>query len=133
MSSDARASDLMRSFGAMKRLAAMMVVAGLVLAVAVPSQAREGDRNGHHGRFAQQRTFEGRRSFDGHRAAHHWGGPRVFIGVGPSFGWGAYPYATPVYTPAPPPTYWYYCPSYGAYYPNVANCPEQWVPVPAAP
>ena len=28
--------------------------------------------------------------------------------------------------------YSYYCPSYRAYYPNVANCPVPWVTVPAA-
>jgi hypothetical protein len=31
------------------------------------------------------------------------------------------------------PTSWYYCPSYRAYYPNVASCPVPWVPVSAAP
>ncbi len=39
--------------------------------------------------------------------------------------------APPAYTYSPPPsTYWYYCPSYGAYYPTVPSCPEAWVPVP---
>lgn len=72
----------------------------------------------------------------------------VFLGVGPS--WYAYPrpyyvypappvvYAPsvvvvpqPVYTvPPPPPAYWYYCPSFGNYYPRVPSCPEPWVPVP---
>jgi hypothetical protein len=30
------------------------------------------------------------------------------------------------------PAYWYYCPSYGTYYPNVTSCPEAWVPIPAS-
>jgi len=30
------------------------------------------------------------------------------------------------------PAHWYYCPSYGAYYPNVASCPEAWETVPAS-
>jgi len=30
------------------------------------------------------------------------------------------------------PTYLYYCPSYGAYYPYVSSCSESWVPVPAS-
>ena len=33
----------------------------------------------------------------------------------------------------PQPTYWYYCPSYRAYYPNVQNCPVPWVTVTPAP
>ena len=33
----------------------------------------------------------------------------------------------------PQPGYWYYCPSYRAYYPNVHSCPVPWVPVSAAP
>jgi hypothetical protein len=28
--------------------------------------------------------------------------------------------------------YYWYCPSYGAYYPSVASCPDTWVPVPAS-
>ena len=45
-------------------------------------------------------------------------------------------YATPVYTD--PPVYveqgggvYYYCTDYNDYYPNVASCPTQWVPVSA--
>ena len=38
-------------------------------------------------------------------------------------------YPAPTY---PGPTYWYYCPSYGAYYPYVSSCSEPWVPVPAS-
>ena len=116
----------------MKKVAAMMlVVAGLILAVTAPSQARDGDARGHDGRFEQHRVFEGHRGFAERRAFHHWGGPRVFVGVGPSFVWGS-TYPTPTYSYAPPVTYWY-CPSYGAYYPRVASCPEPWVPVTGAP
>ena len=55
--------------------------------------------------------------------------------VGPAYAYGlaygpGYGYSQPVYS-APPPAYWYYCPSFGAYYPDVPNCPEPWVPVPA--
>jgi hypothetical protein len=53
---------------------------------------------------------------------------RVFIGAWPWYGWG---YPGPVYTAPPPPSYWYYCPAYGAYYPDVPSCPEPWIPVPA--
>ena len=125
----------------MKKLAStMLVVLGLVLAGAAPSQAREGEQHGQWARWGDhggRRDFVGRRGLEERREFHRWGGPRVFIGVGPIFTWGpAYTYggyAAPVYSYAPPPTYWYYCPSYGAYYPNVPSCPEPWVPVPVAP
>jgi hypothetical protein len=74
----------------------------------------------------------------------------VFIGVGPSYRYAPPPYyvyppvyyappvvySAPVVVPPPvyvtPPTaYWYFCPSYGAYYPSVPTCPQAWVPVPA--
>jgi len=32
--------------------------------------------------------------------------------------------------PQPPESYWYYCPTSKAYYPNVPNCSEAWVKVP---
>ena len=123
----------------MKTLAlAMLVAVGLVFAVTAPSQAAEREWRGHDGRFSQRREFDGRRGFGERREFHRWGGgPRAFIGVGPSFAWGpaySYPaYSASAYAYAPQPTYWYFCPSYGAYYPNVASCPVEWVPVPAAP
>lgn len=85
-------------------------------------------------------------------------GPEVdfFIGVGPTYGYAPPPYyvvpppyyappppvvysppivlPSPVYVTVPPPAapaYWYFCPSYGAYYPTVSACPQPWVPVPA--
>ncbi len=84
----------------------------------------------------------------------YWPGP--FYGYGYGYGypyWGPYGYgpyaypstivveppeyieqslpAMPSPPPAPPapPAYWYYCWSAGGYYPNVANCPEEWVKV----
>ncbi len=91
---------------------------------------------------------------------HGHGRVGVFIGVGPGY-WGPYPYwwypppyyayPPPYYPPAPvvveqPPAYveqqppapaaqgyWYYCTSAKAYYPNVQNCSEAWVKVPAQP
>ena len=41
-----------------------------------------------------------------------------------------YAYPAPTYS-EPAPSYWYYCQSAGAYYPDVLSCPEPWVPVPA--
>src|SRR6266536_3004656 len=108
----------------MKKLACALAVAlGLMLAATVPSEAHDGDWRGHDRRFEERRDV------------HRWGGPRVFIGIGPSVTWdSAYAYSAypaPGYGYiAPPPTYWYFCPSYGAYYPDVPSCPEPWVPVP---
>jgi len=45
--------------------------------------------------------------------------------------YGYYPYYPAAYG-YQAPAYWYYCPTAGAYYPNVQNCPEAWVPVPAS-
>jgi hypothetical protein len=65
---------------------------------------------------------------------HHgtWFYPGIYggavVGVWPWYGWG---YPVPVYPAPPQPSYWYYCPAYGAYYPDVASCPQPWVPVPA--
>jgi hypothetical protein len=64
----------------------------------------------------------------------------VFVGavplvIGPAYAYGStydpgYAYSPPAYS-APVSSYWYYCPSAGAYYPDVPACPEPWVPVPA--
>lgn len=120
----------------MKKLACAVTVAlGLVLAATVPSQAHDGDWRGNDRRFEERRELERHRRFEERRDFHRWGGPRVFIGIGPSVTWGqasvygGYPAPAYGYT-LPPPTYWYFCPSYGAYYPNVPSCPEPWVPVP---
>jgi hypothetical protein len=62
----------------------------------------------------------------------------VFVGVaplviGPAYVYGGaydpgYAYSPPVYS-EPAPSYWYFCPSVGGYYPDVPACPEPWVPV----
>jgi hypothetical protein len=131
--------------GAMKKIAvAGLIVLGVTLMGALPSDAGGRGRHFHHGH--------------GHGHVH----TRFFVGFGPSYYWGGpywgpYPYYYPpapavVYTPPPvviqrsEPTYiqqsppaappapeqqfWYYCQSAGGYYPNVANCPEEWVKVP---
>ncbi len=101
-----------------------VLVAGLLVLPAAPSDAWRGHRRGG-----------------------------VFIGVGPAFWWGPpYPYywyPPPYYYPpaqviveqpsmyiqqgtAPQasPAYWYYCPDAQEYYPQVQTCPEPWVKVP---
>ena len=113
----------------MKKLAAVMFVAGaLVLAATVPGQARES-HDGHARAAVEHRRGDDHRGFEGHRGFGRGG---VFVGVAPSFGWGAAyrygGYVGPSYAYAPPQTPSYYCPTYGAYYPSVATCPVPWVP-----
>src|SRR5262249_58384017 len=74
---------------------------------------------GHH--------FDGRH-FEGGRFHH---GFRNGVVVGPVYPYYyGYDYA-PAY-PYEPPTSWWYCSSYGTYYPYVTSCPDAWVPVPAS-
>jgi hypothetical protein len=123
--------------------AGLVVFAVLLASIPVAEAGSRGGFSGHRGGHFH------------HRGGHFHPGfrSRVFIGVGVApfvaapFFWGpaywgptysyAYPsyaYAPPVYAPpayaAPPPQYWYYCPSAGGYYPTVPSCPEPWVPVP---
>ena len=66
----------------------------------------------------------------GHGRRHPFGGrPNSIHFIYPyPYSW-TYRYPAPTY---PVPTYWYYCPSYGTYYPYVSSCPESWLPVPAS-
>jgi len=87
---------------------------------------------GHHfeGHHFEGRHFEGH-DFDGHHFAGHDFDRRHFEGHGFWLG-PVFPYYPPVYSPNQvAPSYWYYCPSYGAYYPSVTSCPEPWETVPA--
>jgi len=127
-----------RNFVALGALAIMMAVSG-------PSQAagmggHGGGGGGGHGGGGGGQHGGGGGNFGGHEGGHfegHEGGHfeghegRHFeehgrFGFG--FGFGPiYPYY-PYYST---PGYWYYCPSYNGYYPNVTTCPEAWVTVPA--
>ena|SRR6267378_4057770 len=97
----------------------------IVLAVSAPSHAEGVRGHGFEGRHGgEAREHHG---FEGHHfERHHFDGHR-FEGRGFLFA-PVFPYSAP-YGVAP--SYWYYCPSYGAYYPSVASCPEPWVTVPA--
>jgi len=108
----------------MKKLSSIALI-GIAIVLAASSSYAAAD----HGHFAGHPGFEGRHGFDGHHDFDRRFHGRVFIGA--PFYWApAYP---DYYTySAPPSTYWYYCPSYGAYYPAVPSCPEAWVPVPAS-
>ena len=114
---------------------AFVVLAALaiVLAVNEPSQAAgmggHGSAGGHAGGGAAHHGFEGHHFEGRHFEGHHFDGRHFGRGVHGRFGFGPFfPYDG--YYDAP--GYWYYCPSYGAYYPSVASCPETWVPVPAS-
>ena len=106
-----------------RKLASVTLAAlAITLTAHAPSQARGMEGHGFGGHQGGQPHVEGHHDFDrGHdfdRRFHHG-----FL-FGPTFPYYGY------YPPAP--AYWYYCPSYGAYYPNVTSCPEAWVPVPAS-
>jgi hypothetical protein len=127
------------------------LIAVLLLVSGAPADARgHGGGGGHFSApsAAHGGGFGGHRGFEGHRfEGHHRLHDRGFIGIGPSFYWGSYwdpfwPYGPYAYAPAPaivepPPVYiekplagyWYYCPSGGAYYPNVQSCGEPWMRV----
>lgn len=104
----------MRSSRRWVRMALAMLA--IVLAVNAPGQARGMDGHG----------FDGHHGVDGH---HEFHGRFGFGPVYPYYGY--YGYYPPAYGYAGP-GYWYYCRSYGAYYPRVGSCPEAWVPVPAS-
>ena len=107
-----------------------LVAVAIVLAASAPSQEQRGG-GGHGGGGHEGGRGDEHRDFDGH---HDFGEGRDFHrGRGGSFFfndpyYGTYPspdgYATP--------EYWYYCPSYGDYYPNVSSCPDPWVPEPSS-
>jgi hypothetical protein len=103
----------------LNRLIAALAIATLALTTSAALAAPAG-REGFQGGQRFSGGFDGHREFDRDRHG------RVFIGVSPWFYW-ANPFA---YAYAPPPSYWYYCPSAGTYYPYVSSCPEAWVPVP---
>ena len=120
----------------MRKLSSIALVGvAIVLAAASPSYAAAGQGGGHGvsghvsgGHFEGHHGFDGHPGVDGRHDFHGRFHGGVFIGAPFYFA----PYGSPpAYTYAPPPsTYWYYCPSYGAYYPTVPSCPEAWVPVP---
>jgi hypothetical protein len=115
----------------MKKLSSIALTGmAIVLATAAFGYAAEPHRgqgfSAHppSGHFQGRRAFDGRQRFDGRHFDRRFHGGGGFV-VAPFF-WGY-----PGYTYAPSaPAYWYYCPSYGAYYPAVQSCPEPWIPVP---
>ena len=122
-----------------KKLAFVTLAAlAILLAVSAPGQARgmggHSFGGGHAGAAFGHPGFDGHHDFDGHHfdGHHDFDGHHFDRGVHGRFGFGpVFPYYG-YYPSYEPPAYWYYCPSYGAYYPNVQSCPEAWVPVPAS-
>jgi hypothetical protein len=115
--------------GGSRKLALVAVAAlAIVLTVSLPTQARgtggPGVGSGQPGGAVGHGSFDGHHGFDGHHFDHHRFG---FAPVFPFYGY--YPYYPYGYQA---PAYWYYCPSSGAYYPDVQSCSEAWVPVPAS-
>src|SRR5215813_2870533 len=117
----------------LKKFAFMAIAAlAMVLAVNAPNQARamdgQGFGGGHPGGVDGHHDFERHHVVDRHHDFHRdvHGGFRFGVGVP------VYPYYYPPAYGYAARTYWYYCPSYGAYYPYVTSCPQAWVPVPAS-
>ena len=118
----------MNRLNRVKKLASMAVAAlAIVLAAVGPSQARPMGGHGFGGDHAVRGGMH--HGFDGHHDVDRGGGGHRRFGLRPAFPYyGYYPFVYGYQVPA----YWYYCQSYGAYYPSVTYCPEGWLPVPAS-
>lgn len=136
----------MRILAVVKRLASVIVVAVVVvLAATAPSYAEVGTARPYAGAAPSQRGYEhdsrprGHGEIeDGHRHSLERARPFVYWSY-PYYGhrryaypYYTYPYYSYPYYSYPAPAYWYYCPAYEDYYPNVNSCPVAWVPVPAS-
>jgi len=123
-----------------KRFAfAAFAALAIVLAGSAPSHAEgvrgHGFEGGHGGGAMEHHGFDGHHfeghGLDGHHFAGHDFDRRHFEGHGSWLG-PVFPYYPPVYSPDEVArSYWYYCPSYDAYYPSVTSCPEPWETLPA--
>jgi hypothetical protein len=115
-------------------VALTLVAAVLVLPAPVRAWSR-GFQHGFHG-FHHHHPFH--HHFFGGFAVGVFTGAVVGSAFAPVYAYPAYPAPVygapaPMYAAPPPPVYWYYCRSLGAYYPYVPSCPEAWLPVPAQP
>jgi hypothetical protein len=130
-------------------VALLMIVVLLVSATSGFAWARGGGGGGvRQGGWQGQ----GQGGWHGHSGFHGRGvvvvGPGCCWGPWWGWGWGGY-YPGPYYYPQPqvvvqpapvyvdnsqpsqpPESYWYYCPTSKAYYPNVPSCSEAWLKVP---
>jgi len=118
---------------------AIATVAVGVLSVAPPAAARAASTHENHMRTADMHESHDAnhrrdlgtdhdRDRDHHSPYHPGRWPNGTYYIYPyrpyRYGW--------TYRYAPAPTYWYYCPSYGAYHPYVSSCPGSWVVVPGS-
>jgi hypothetical protein len=121
------------------RSAAILAAAALgLLGLSTACGAHPGRSSGHFsgGHFAgvgggfHQHFSAAPRFHSGPRFA-----PRVFIGgavIAPFYFPPSYYYPPPPAYVAPPTPLYYYCQAYGAYYPQVQDCPGGWQVVPAS-
>lgn len=115
----------------MKKTTTLILAISLALGTAGTAQADWGRHGGYGGHGGHRQHYDG-----SHRGGHGWAGPAAILAItGLAIGAAAYSQANaaPVYVaPArayqPPPESgnWYYCQSYGQYYPYVRDCPEGW-------
>jgi hypothetical protein len=121
-----------------------LLMVALLLCATAPSDAR--GHGWHHHPGVRTRVFigVGPAFWWGPAYPHWWGPPYPYWWYPPYYAYPPPPVILeqpPVYiqqpplpAPAPPPqTYWYYCSSAKAYYPNVQTCAEPWVKVPPRP
>jgi hypothetical protein len=116
-------------------LAVLLVAAAASGSAFAAGRGRGG--GGHSG------SHSGAHSGHGGTHHHHRFSTGVFIGAPLFYFPRAYYYPAPYsYDPPPAPSYyveqpqlgyWHYCPSAGAYYPQVQTCPEGWQLVPPQP
>jgi len=146
-----------RRFMARSAAVALLVVVMLFAAAATGHAQRGGSAHGGGDIHGRSGAHGGRGS---HSGGHFHGGVRGEVVIGPWWGFGyPYPYWPCAYGAYPPPyygyppspysaydeppayvqrepepqAYWYYCPSSRAYYPNIRECPEEWVKVSPRP
>ncbi len=102
-----------------RKFTALRVVA--LLAAGLVANAALADSSRHH-RHQRQHVQQN----------HHHHRPHVVRSVtifAPIYPVRRYVYPTPIYHVLPQPApqaYWYYCPEYLAYYPQVHSCPSRW-------
>ncbi len=113
----------------------VMVASAIILAVVTPSHASGAATGGHANAAEVHHEHEGHGDGDhGQLHGSHGRGPHLYRYYGDPYGssYYRYPYYEYPFYGYRSPRYWYYCPSYGRYYPDVGSCPGSWVVVPAS-
>src|SRR5579864_2908687 len=104
------------------RGALVLVVISLASMASSEVAARGGHGGGHSGGHSG-----GHAAASGSSSGHRFH-PHVFAGAGLFAPFYLYPPPPPYYGSPPEGSllFWYFCPSLGAYYPYVGECPEGW-------